>query len=33
MDYEYKKVGKYNVLVKVIDIFGNDTIKLIEVKI
>jgi len=33
MDYEYKKSGKYNVLVKVIDIFGNDTTKLIEVKI
>ena len=33
MDYEYKKSGKYNVLVKVIDIFGNDTTKLIKVKI
>jgi hypothetical protein len=33
MDYDYKKSGKYNVLVKVIDIFGNDTTKLIEVKI
>ena len=33
MDNEYKKAGKYNVLVKVIDIFGNDTTKLIEVKI
>jgi DNA modification methylase len=33
MDYEYKKAGKYNVLVKVIDIFGNDTTKLIEVKV
>jgi len=33
MDYDYKKSGKYNILVKVIDIFGNDTTKLIEVKI
>jgi len=33
MDYEYKKSGKYNVLVKVIDIFGNDTTKLVEVKV
>jgi len=33
MDYEYKKAGKYNVLVKVIDIFGNDTTKLVEVKV
>ena len=33
MDYTYPKAGKYNVLVKVIDIFGNDTTKLIEVKI
>ncbi len=33
MDYEYKKPGKYNILVKVIDIFGNDTTKLVEVKI
>jgi len=33
MDYEYKKSGKYNILVKVIDIFGNDTTKLIGVKI
>lgn len=33
MSYEYKKAGKYNILVKVIDIFGNDTTKLIEVKI
>jgi len=33
MDYEYKKVGRYNVLVKVIDIFGNDTTKLVEVKV
>ena len=32
MDYEYKKAGKYNVLVKVIDIFGNDTTKLIQIK-
>jgi len=33
MDYEYKKSGKYNVLVKVIDIFGNDTTKLVGVSI
>jgi len=33
MDYEYKKAGKYNVLVKVIDIFGNDTTKLVEIKV
>jgi len=33
MSYDYKKPGKYNVLVKVIDIFGNDTTKLVEVKI
>jgi DNA modification methylase len=32
MDYEYKKAGKYNILVKVIDIFGNDTTKLVEIK-
>ena len=32
MNYDYKKSGKYNVLVKVIDIFGNDTTKLVEVK-
>lgn len=32
MEYDYKKSGKYNILVKVIDIFGNDTTKLIEVK-
>jgi len=33
MDYEYKKSGKYNILVKVIDIFGNDTTKLVEVRV
>ncbi|MCD5382030.1 MAG: site-specific DNA-methyltransferase, partial [Candidatus Pacebacteria bacterium] len=33
MSYDYKKSGKYNVLVKVIDIFGNDTTKLIQVKV
>jgi len=32
MSYDYKKSGKYNILVKVIDIFGNDTTKLIEIK-
>ena len=34
MSYDkYPKAGKYNVLVKVIDIFGNDTTKLVEVKV
>lgn len=33
MDYEYKKAGKYNLLVKVIDIFGNDTTKLLNISI
>lgn len=33
MEYDYKKSGNYNILVKVIDIFGNDTTKLVEVKI
>lgn len=33
MSYEYEKAGKYNVLVKVIDIFGNDTTKLVEVNV
>ena len=33
MSYEYKKHGKYNVLVKVIDVFGNDTTKLVTLKI
>lgn len=33
MEYSYDKPGKYNVLVKVIDIFGNDTTKLAEVKV
>jgi hypothetical protein len=40
MSYDYKKSGKYNVLVKVIDIFGNDTTnfgndttKLVEIKV
>ena len=33
MSYDYKKPGKYNALIKVIDIFGNDTTKLLEVKI
>lgn len=28
-----EKAGKYNALVKVIDIFGNDTTKLVEVKV
>jgi len=33
MSYKYPKPGKYKVLVKVIDIFGNDTTKLVEVEI
>lgn len=33
MSYDYEKPGKYNVLVKIIDIFGNDTTKLVEVKV
>ena len=31
--YEYEKSGKYDVLVKVVDIFGNDTNKLLRVEI
>lgn len=31
--HTYPKPGKYNILVKVVDIFGNDTTKLVEVKI
>ena len=31
--YSYEKSGKYQVLVKVVDIFGNDTNKLIEIKV
>ena len=31
--HKYPKKGKYQILVKVIDIFGNDTSKVIEVKI
>lgn len=33
MNYDYKEPGKYNVLVKVIDVFGNDTTKLVQLKI
>jgi hypothetical protein len=33
MSYDYPKSGKYKILVKVIDIFGNDTTKLVEVKV
>ena len=32
-EYEYKKKGKYNISIKVIDIFGNDTTKIIGVNI
>ena len=31
--YDYPEKGKYKVAVKVIDIFGNDTTKVVEVKI
>ena len=31
--HEYKEPGEYNILVKVVDVFGNDTSKLIPVKI
>jgi len=33
MNYEYKKAGKYNILIKVIDIFGNDATKLVKIEI
>lgn len=33
MVYDYPKSGKYNILVKVIDIFGNDTTKMVVIKI
>lgn len=33
MEYSYEKSGKYNILIKVIDIFGNDTTKLIQIRI
>lgn len=32
-EHEYSKLGRYKVLVKVIDIFGNDTTKLLEVEV
>ena len=32
-EYPYKKEGKYQILVKVVDIFGNDTNKLIKIEI
>ena len=31
--HEYPKKGKYKIAVKVIDIFGNDTTKVVEVKV
>ena len=31
--HEYEKKGRYKIAVKVIDIFGNDTTKVVEVKI
>ena len=33
IEYEYKKSGKYKVMVKVVDILGIDTSKIIEVKV
>lgn len=33
MSYEYPKSGTYNILVKVIDVFGNDTTKLLQVNV
>ena len=33
MSRDYPKSGKYKILVKVIDIFGNDTTKLVEIKV
>jgi DNA modification methylase len=32
-EYQYKQKGKYKIAVKVIDIFGNDTTKVVEVNI
>ena len=31
--HEYKQKGRCKIAVKVIDIFGNDTIKVVEVKV
>ncbi len=31
--HEYEKKGKYKIAVKVIDIFGNDTTKVVEVSV
>jgi adenine-specific DNA-methyltransferase len=31
--YEYKEAGKYQIVVKVIDILGNDTTKTIELTV
>ena len=33
VEHLYKNPGKYNVVIKVIDILGNDTTKLLEVKV
>ncbi|RLG57105.1 MAG: site-specific DNA-methyltransferase [Candidatus Hydrothermarchaeota archaeon] len=33
LSYEYDKPGEYDILVKVIDIFGNDTNKILHVKV
>lgn len=33
LSYTYEKAGKYNILVRVVDIFGNDTTKLLKVTV
>jgi len=33
ISYEYKEPGEYDILVKVVDIFGNDTNKLVHVRV
>ena len=32
ISYEYDKVGEYDILVKVVDILGNDTTKKLQIK-
>lgn len=32
-NHEYEKKGRYKIAVKVIDIFGNDTTKVMEIKV
>lgn len=33
LKYTYEKAGNYNILVRVVDIFGNDTTKLVKIKV